>query len=213
MTGPQYGARHQRSRGPRAWVFGTAGLAAVTAGAVVAGILLTGGTSTGRRPAPLATNVTSTQAIGLANPGQVSADGAVVGIGTLLTDSPGGLAFTSSTRGQIVQPSQQWQADQMGGGAFILVFTPNGRCLSSSRTKQGATVQLVHCHLGLNERWYHPYLGTDRSGRNYWQLRSAANGQCLAVGGTQVGGGVDVVVRPCSHSMPWQQLIAFWTAF
>jgi hypothetical protein len=215
MTGPQRGARHQRSRAPRAWVFGTAGLAAAAAASAVAVMLLTSnGSPAASRPAPLATNITGTQAVGLANPGLVPAGGTTAWTGTLLAESPAGLAFTSSSKGETVLPSQQWQADQMGGGAYILVHTPDGRCLTTVSTGHGAyAVVLARCHLGLNERWYHPYLGTDPGGRNYWQLRSAANGRCLAVGGTQSGRGVDVAMQACSPTMPWQQLIAFWSAF
>ena len=214
MTGPQRGARHHRSRSPRAWVFGSAGLAGGIVVAAVAVILLTNGGSPEASPTPLATNVTGTQAVGLANPGLVQADGTVAGIGNLLAESPAGPAFTSSTKGQTVLPSQQWQADQMGDGAYILVFTPNGRCLATASIRRSAAaVLLARCDLGRSERWYHPYLGTDQAGRNYWQLRSAADGRCLAVGGSQSGGQIDAAMQPCSRSMPWQQLIAFWSAF
>jgi len=181
--------------------------------AAVAVILLTSGGSPAASPTPLTTNVTSTQAVGLANPGLVQPDGTVAGIGTLLAESPAGLDFTSSSTGQTVLPSQQWQADQMGDGAYILVFTPDGRCLAAATRPGAAAVQLARCDLGRSERWYHPYLGTDQAGRNYWQLRSAADGRCLAVSGLQSGGGIAAAMRVCSHSMPWQQLIAFWSAF
>src|ERR1019366_221307 len=105
--------RHHRSRSPRAWVFGSAGLAGGIAVAAVAVILLANGGSPEAAPTPLATHVTGTQAVGLANPGLVQADGTVAGIGNLLAESPAGPAFTSSTKGQTVLPSQQWQADQM----------------------------------------------------------------------------------------------------
>jgi hypothetical protein len=214
MTGPQYGARHHKSRSPRAWVFGSAGLAGGIAVAAVAVILLTSGGSPAASPTPLATNVTGTQAVGLANPGLVQPDGTIAGIGTLLAESPAGLAFTSSTTGQTVLPTQQWQADQMGDGAYILVFTPNGRCLATaSAGHSAAAVLLARCDLGPSERWSHPYLGTDPAGRNYWQLRSEADGRCLAVGGSQSGGRISAAMQRCSHSMPWQQLIAFWSAF
>jgi hypothetical protein len=214
MTGPHRGARHHRSRSPRAWVFGSAGLAGGIAVAAVAVMLLTNGGSPEASPTPLATNVTGTQAVGLANPGLVQADGTVAGIGNLLTESPAGPAFTSSTKGQTVLPSQHWQADQMGDGSYILIFTPDGRCLATASTRRSAAaVLLARCGLGRSERWYHPYLGTDKAGRNYWQLRSATDGRCLAVGGSQSGGEIDAAMQRCSRSMPWQQLIAFWSAF
>src|ERR1022692_257013 len=120
MTGPQRGARHHRSRSPRAWVFGSAGLAGSIAVAAVAVVLLTNGGSPAASPTPLATNVTSTQAVGLANPGLVQADGTVAGIGNLLAESPAGPAFTSSTKGRTVLPRQHWQAGAMGVGGQLL---------------------------------------------------------------------------------------------
>lgn len=214
MTGPHRGARHHRSRSPRAWVFGSVGLAGGIAVAAVAVILLTNGGSPEAAPTPLATNVTGTQAVGLANPGLVQADGTVAGIGNLLAESPAGPAFTSSTKGQTVLPSQQWQADEMGDGSYILIFTPNGRCLATaSSSLSAAAVLLARCDFGRRQRWYHPYVGTDQAGRNYWRLRSAANGRCLTVGGSQSGREIDAAMQPCSRSLPWQQLIAFWSAF
>ena len=212
MTGPQRGARHQRSRAPRAWVFGTAGLAAALAAAGVVVVLLT---SRGppARPTPLATDITSTQAAGLANLGPLPAGSGPAGATALLSEAHGELAFTPSSGGDVIQPSQQWQADQMGGGAYILVFTPDGQCLTSTATRHGAIARLAGCHLGLSQRWSHPYLGTDPAGRGYWQLRSVADGRCLMVSGQQPGGDAGVAMQPCSPSMAWQQLISFLTPF
>lgn len=215
MTGPQRRvSRHQKNRASRAWVFGTAGLAAAAAAVGVAAILVTsGGPPTALHPTPLATNIIGTQAVGLANPGPAPKGGSPAGAMTLLSESQAGLTFTPSGGGGNVQPSQQWQADQMGGGAYILVFTPAGQCLATTGTKRSATAVLARCDLGLSERWYHPYLGSDPAGRDYWQLRSAASGRCLTVGGPQANGGTGVAMQPCSSSMPWQQLITFLTAF
>jgi hypothetical protein len=215
MTGLQRRTPQQqrRNRSSRAWVFCTAGLAGVAAAGGVAAILLTSSrTPAESQPAPLATNITGAQAVGLANPGEAQAGGAA-GAATLLSESQVGLTFTPSSGGENVQPSQQWQADQMGGGAYILVFTPDGLCLTATATKHGPSAQLARCGLGLSQRWNHPYLGTDATGRTYWQLRSAANGRCLGVGGNQPDGGIGVAMLSCSKAKPWQQLISFWTAF
>jgi hypothetical protein len=213
MTGPQRGARHQRSRTSRAWVFGATGLAVAIVAAVTAVIVVTRhGGSAAPHPAPLATNITTSQPVGLANLGPPTTAASAAGNGSLLATAGGALAFTPGSGGQTVRPSQQWQADQMGGGSYILVFTPDGRCLSTT-SKRGATAVLARCNLGLSDRWYHSYLGTDATGRGYWQLRSAANGRCLAVGVSQPGGGATVALQPCAPSMPWQQLITFFTAF
>jgi hypothetical protein len=212
MTGLQRRVPQQQrgTQSSRAWVFGTAGLAGIAAtGGVVAILVGSAGTPGASRPAPLATNITGTQAVGLANPGTPQA-----GTATLLSESQTGLTFIPSTgSGENVQPSQQWQADQMGGGAYILVFTPDGLCLTATATKHGPGAVLERCGLGLSQRWNHPYLGTDATGRTYWQLRSAANGRCLGVGGKQPDGGTGVAMLSCSKQMPWQQLISFWTAF
>src|SRR5260370_23419651 len=81
MTGPQRRvSRHQRNRASRAWVFGTAGLAAAAAVIGVAAVLVTrGGTPTAWHPTPLATNIIGTQAVGLANPGSARAGGSTTG--------------------------------------------------------------------------------------------------------------------------------------
>jgi Ricin-type beta-trefoil lectin domain-like len=212
MTGPQRRARHQRSRAPRAWVFGTAGVAAALAAIGVVVMLLTSG-SPAASPTPLATDITSSQAVGLANLGPLPAGTGPAGAETLLSRSQARLTFTPSGGGDTVQPGQQWQADQMGGGAYVLVFTPDGQCLTAAATSHGATARLAHCALGLSQRWAHPYLGTDRAGRGYWQLRSAADGRCIAVSGPQSNGGAGVAMQPCSSSMAWQQLINFVTPF
>ena len=215
MTGPQRDARrHQRkSRAPRVWVFGAAGVAVAAAVAVAVTLVTSGNTPASSRPAPLATNITSDQSVGLANLGPPPASGAAPGTAILLSQSGEGLRFTSGSGGDAVLPSQQWQADQMGGGAYILVFTPDGQCLSAAGRGGGAVVRLSPCHLGLSQRWAHPYLGTDSSGRGYYQLRSLANGRCLAADSPLPGGGADVTLQSCSSSMPWPQLITFFTAF
>ena len=213
MTGPQRGARHQRSRAPRAWVFGTAGVAAALAAVGVVVMLLTGGGAPAASPTPLVTNITSSQAIGLANLGPPPAGSGPAGAETLLSQSKAKLMFTPGSGGDTVQPSQQWQADQMGGGAYVLVFTPDGQCLTAAATSRGATARLTACGLGLSQRWSHPYLGTDAAGRGYSQLRSVADGRCLMVSGQQPGGSIGVTMQPCSSTMAWQQLVSFLTPF
>jgi Ricin-type beta-trefoil lectin domain-like len=215
MTGPQRDARrHERkSRAPRLWVFGAAGVAVAAAVAVAVTLVASGNTPASSRPTPLATNITSDQSVGLANLGPPPAGGAAAGTAILLSQSGEGLRFTTGSGGDTVRPAQQWQADQMGGGAYILVYTPDGKCLSAAGSRHRAVARLSPCNLGLSQRWAHPYLGTDSSGRGYYQLRSVATGRCLAAGRALPGGGAGVTMQSCSSSMPWPQLITFFTAF
>jgi Ricin-type beta-trefoil lectin domain-like len=166
------------------------------------------------RQVKLPSKVTSTQAIGLANPGQTSQVQASSTPATLLYAGGAGLVFTPSSGGQSVQPSQQWQASQMGSsGQFVLLFSPNGLCLTAVGRGARASAQLDHCDTKIDQRWYHPFLGTDGSGRDYWQLRSAATGRCLAVGGADASGVAVAALQRCSPAKPPAQLIMFWSAY
>ena len=161
---------------------------------------------------PLSSKITSQQAVGLANLGQTGEAGTGK-TNTLLSASMGGVLFTPASGGENVQSSQQWQADGMGGGQFVLLFTPDGKCLSAVGSGGQATTELTSCDSGLDQRWYHPFEGTDGMGRDYWQLRSASNGQCLAIGTAGSGGEAVAEMQHCSASKPWQQLVMFWSAF
>ncbi len=195
-------------------MLGTAGLAAVVAAVAVGAVLLTSrGTPAATRPTPFATDISSSQAVGLANLGPPPAGDGPAGAESLLSGSQAGLTFTPGSGGNTIRPSQQWQADQMSDGAFILVFTPDGQCLTAAATRHGPAARLAGCHLGPSQRWSHPYLGTDPAGRGYWQLRSIADGRCVAVGGKQPDGSIGAAMQPCSSSKAWPQLISFLTPF
>ena len=163
----------------------------------------------------LPTKITQTQAIGLANPGHSRQQQTPSSPATLLYAGGSGLLFTPSSNGQNVAPSQQWQANQMGtSGQFVLLFSPDGLCLTAGRSGARASAQLDHCDSRLDQRWYHPFLHTDASGREYWQLRSASTGRCLAVGAAADTGGAAVAsMQHCSAAKPPGQLIMFWSAY
>jgi hypothetical protein len=163
---------------------------------------------------PLSTKITSQQAVGLANLGATGQ----VGSGrsaTLLSAGAGGVVFTPSSGAEHVAASQQWQADEMGshGGQLVLLFSPDGKCLTAVGTGGGATTELAACDSRLDQRWYHPFERTDGMGRDYWQLRSASNGRCLAIGSAGSGGESVAEMQRCSAAKPWPQLIMFWPAF
>jgi Ricin-type beta-trefoil lectin domain-like len=184
-------------------------LAAV--GAVAIAHLGSNNVAQGRRD-PLSTKITSQQAVGLANLGATGqADSGKSA--TLLSASMGGVLFTPSSGGENVQTSQEWQADEMGGGQFVLLYTSDGKCLTAVGSGGQATTELASCDSGLDQRWYHPFEGTDGIGRDYWQLRSASNGRCLAIGTAGAGGEAVAEMQRCSAAKPWPQLVMFWSAF
>jgi hypothetical protein len=161
---------------------------------------------------PLSTKITSQQAVGLANLG--AAGQASTGkSATLLSAGAGGVIFTPSSGGENVQSSQQWQADEMGADQFVLLFTPDGKCLTAVGGGSQATTELAACDSGLDQRWYHPFEGTDGLGRDYWPLRSASNGRCLAIGSAGSAGESVAEMQRCSAAKAWPQLIMFWSAF
>jgi Ricin-type beta-trefoil lectin domain-like len=208
-------ARH-RSRGAAILVVSAVVLLAVLAGVGVVSYLRSRGSSGPQgRQLNLPTKITETQAIGLANPGHSSQEQASSSPATLLYAGGSGLLFTPSSNGQSVQPSQQWQANQMGnGGQFVLLFSPDGLCLTAVGNRARATAQLDHCDSGLDQRWYHPYLHTNGSGQGYWQLHSASTGRCLAVGTAADSSGAAIAsMQRCSAAKPPAQLIMFWSAY
>jgi Ricin-type beta-trefoil lectin domain-like len=159
----------------------------------------------------VSTKITSQQAVGLANLGATGQAGS--GQSTLLSAGAGGVIFTPSSGAENVQPSQQWQANEMGGSQIVLLFTPDGKCLTAVGSGSQATTELAACDSGLDQRWYHPFERTDGIGRDYWQLRSASNGRCLAIGSAGSAGESVAVMQRCSAAKPWPQLIMFWSAF
>lgn len=160
----------------------------------------------------LSNKITSEQPVGLANLGRTGQAGSSSSSSTLLSAGAGGLFFTPSSGGETVQPSQQWQADEMGSSGFVLL-SPNGRCLTAVGSGGEATAQLAPCDTGLDQRWYHPFEGTDTQGRDYWPLRSASDRRCLGLGSASSGGSVVADLQDCGSGKPWPQLIMFWSAY
>ena len=165
-------------------------------------------------PLKLSNKITSQQSVGLANLGRTGQAGSSSSSATLLYAGAGGLIFTpSSGGGETVPSSQQWQADQMGGGAYVLLFSPTGRCLTAVGSGSQASAQLAPCDTGLDQRWYHPFEETDSQGRDYYALRSASDGRCLGLGTASSGGAVVAELQKCGAGKPWPQLVMFWSAY
>ncbi len=205
--------RHRSRTSAAALIAATAVLAVLAGVGTVALLHPWSRNAAQRSQAPLSSKVTSEQSVGLANLGPHGQPGSAGSNPTLLYSSAGGLVFTPSSGGENVTPGQQWQADEMRGGGVVLLFTPDGLCLTAVGTGQQASAQLERCDSQVNQRWYHPFRGPDAGGRDYWQLRSAANGQCLSTGGSALQGLSAAAMQRCSPDRPWQQLIMFWSAY
>ncbi len=203
-----------RSRATAAVLISATVVLAVLVGVGVVAFLHSGSSNTAQGgQAGLSNKITSQQTVGLANLGRTGQAGSSGSSSTLLSGGAGGLVFTPSSGGESVQPSQQWQADEMGSGGFVLLFAGSGRCLTAVGSGAQATAQLGRCDTALNQRWYHPFQHTDSQGRDYWQLRSASSGRCLGLSNASSGGSVVPELQKCSAAKPWPQLIMFWSAF
>ena len=203
-----------RSRATAAVLISATVVLAVLVGVGVVAFLHSGSSSTAQGgQARLSDKITSQQTVGLANLGRTGQAGSSGSSSTLLAGGAGGLVFTPSSGGESVQSSQQWQADEMGSGGFVLLFSGSGQCLTVAGSGAQATAQLGRCDTALDQRWYHPFQGTDSQGRDYWQLRSASSGRCLGLSNASSGGSVVPELQKCSAAKPWTQLIMFWSAF
>ncbi len=216
----QRGVAARRSRGSRVIRIAGATGVIVAAAIVVVVLVLTQGTARARRQAagPLPRNVISAVTVGLVNPGPPPRRDSRP-VTELLYLSATGLAFTASGGTAQASPAQEWTADRMGGGTYILIHVADGQCLAGPATPgaagaAGAT--LARCDLSRSQRWRHQFLGKDPAGRNDWQLRNAADGRCLTVARAPLGGkpaesGADLIA--CGSSVPWRQIITFQTAY
>src|ERR1700722_1937526 len=188
-------------------------LAVLVAVGVVAFLQPKSGTSPQGGQVGLSNKITGHQTVGLANLRRTGQAGSSGSSSTLLSGGAGGLVFTPSSGGESVQSDQQWQADEMGSGGFVLLFSGSGRCLTVVGRGAQATAQLGRCDTALNQRWYHPFQHTDSQGRDYWQLRSASSGRCLGLSNASSGGSVLPELQKRSPAKPWTQLIMFWSVF
>src|SRR6266487_3052634 len=137
----QRGISARRSRG--SWALRIAGtvLAIATAATVASVLVVTQGTARARRQsAPsLPRHVLSTVAIGLLNPGPPPRRDSRPVPGQLYLSATG-LAFAPSGRPSQASAAGEWTAARMSGGTYILIYVPDGRCLTapSSPAAQGA---------------------------------------------------------------------------
>jgi ABC-type dipeptide/oligopeptide/nickel transport system permease subunit len=214
MRGP--GRRGKdRSRATAAVLISATVVLAVLVGVGVVAFLHSGSSSSAQGGhLKLSNKITSQLSVGLANLGRTGQPGSSGSSATLLYAGAGGLIFTpSSGGGETVPSSQQWQADGMGGGTYILLFSPTGRCLTAVGSGARASAQLAACDTGLDQRWYHPFEGTDSQGRDFWALRSASDRLCLGLGTASSGGSVVAELQKCGAGKPWPQQVMFWSAY
>ena len=112
-------------------------LLAVLVGVGVVAFLHSGGSNSAQGGrVRLSNKITSQQSVGLANLGRTGQAGSSGSSSTLLSGGAGGLVFTPSSGGESVQSSQQWQADEMGSGGFVLLFSASGRVPDRGRPRR-----------------------------------------------------------------------------
>jgi hypothetical protein len=213
MRGGSY--PHGRTRG--SWFPRLAGIGAVVLLATAAVIVYL---TRAHPPAPrahvvrLPSRVIGTQAVAIVEPGPGTGGGH--GPAMLLT-SPSGPVFVPMATATSTPSYPLWNADQMAGGGYVLIFSPSGRCLAAPASRRADAVTMSRCNLSASQRWYRVFRGNDSRGRGYWQLRSAADGKCLQAGipyPAGLEGETAVRVGPCSSaSLPWNQLISFWSSY
>ncbi len=212
-----------RGQMPAHWTRGARGSAVLTALAAIAvlaavttaGFVFLSGGSAPKHHRALSTTLDSRQLAGLADPGPAAGSAQ-----RLLAPAGTGLSFFAGGGGGSVLSSQQWQADEMTDGSYVLVHVPDGKCLNATAASSATAAShragqlaLTTCDLRLSQRWSHPYKGKDPAGRDYWQLRSEAAGQCVTVSGADWRDGTPAQLQPCGTSFSWQQLIEFWSAY
>ena len=184
---------------------------AVLAVALTLGFAVLGGGDARKPQRALSTTLANQQLAGLADPGPAA------GLAQrLLAPAATGLAFAAGGGDGTVLASQQWQADQMTDGSYVLVYVPNGKCLDAAAqgaAHPAAQLALTTCDLRSSQRWQHPYLGKDPTGRDYWLLRSEATARCVTASAPQWRDGTPAQLEPCGKSFGWQQLIEFWSAY
>jgi hypothetical protein len=200
------GKRNARSRVRGSWAARLIGigLAIVLAGAGIAAYL-TFGNKPSHSPG-LPTSVLGIQAVGLVNPGPPGRAGASPAPETFLS-SRSDLSFTTAAG----QAGADWTADQMAGGTYIFIYSPNGLCLASARK---SAVALARCNLDASQRWIRQHL-VSAGGLEYAELRNLSSSRCLtAVGGSAAAGPAQSAARldHCQASPDWTQLVAFMTA-
>jgi hypothetical protein len=210
----QRGIGARRARG--SWAVRIAGTVLVIVAAATAAsvIILSQPAARARRqaPAPLPRQVINALTIKLVNPGP-PARGDSRPVPEKLYLSATGLAFAASGP---ASPADEWTADQMGGGTYILIYVPNRWCLTAPTSPGIPTATLARCDLSRSQRWRHQFLGKDAAGRNTWQLRSAADGLCLTAVRPPLGGQPGesgVSLTTCSSPATWRQIVSFRTTY
>jgi len=213
----QRGTGARRARG--SWVARIAGTLGVIVAAVTAAsvLILNQGTARARRQAaaPLPRNVISGRTVKLVNPGPPPRQDSRPAKEKLYLSATG-LAFTASGAAGQASSAEEWTANQMGGGTYILIYVPDRRCLTAPTSPGTPIAMLTRCDLSLSQRWRHQFLGKDAAGRDNWRLLSAADGLCLTAVKSPLGGQPGesgVGLSACSSAPAWRQIVSFRTTY
>jgi hypothetical protein len=205
-----------RTRG--SWTLRIAGtaLVVVTAAAATSVLLLAHSDVQARKDAPpaLSGKVVTALTVGLVNPGPTTALNSAPER-RMMQVTGGLLNFKTVINMAQATALEQWTSNKMGDGTYILIYAPNGLCLTAS-PQALSLVTLSTCTLGVDQRWRHQFLGLISGGRYYWRLRSVLNKRCLADTDRPLSGQAlefSASLQPCSTGKPRQQIIRTITAY
>jgi len=127
------------------------------------------------------------------------------------------IGSTGQSNTQAANSTQSGENGSGGGGTYILIYAPDGRCLTAPALAGSTAATLARCNLSSSQRWRHQYLGKDPAGRDSWRLRNAADGRCLTAAQAPLGGQPGesgVGLSACkSSAVAWRQIVSFQTAY
>ena len=157
-----------------------------------------------QHPAALPTTVASTQTVGLV---AMSAQRGETGHLVQLLGSGASLVFSPVGASEAVDGHPEWIADQMSDGSYIFIFLPTSDCLAAAGPSGRLVLESQRCNLSLQQRWREEGRPTVKTGHDFYEFASAANGKCIMQDsavptGPSLGG--------CDPAQPASELLAFW---
>ncbi len=124
---------------------------------------------------------------------QAQHSGKCVGIGGASSGNGGQVIQEDCAEGD-AEPEQQFVADEIAPGQFLLVAAHSGKCLDVAgySTSNGGVIHQWSCHSQNNQRWI-----LEDQGGNEYRLRSVHSNKCLDVAGVSTATGAQLHQWSC----------------